>query len=84
MKKRIFKNTVKVILTITLTIAAYKYAAIERGYFAGIVGGGETAVPILCWLLLWFFPAAIKETKGSKKWVIWEKLENLKKNLKQN
>lgn len=33
MKKRIFKNTVKVILTITLTIAAYKYATVERGFF---------------------------------------------------
>ena len=33
MKKRIFKNTLKVILTIALTIAAYKYATVERGYF---------------------------------------------------
>lgn len=41
MKKRIFKNTVKVILTITLTIAAYRYAQIERGYNAF---GGETVV----------------------------------------
>lgn len=61
------RNIIKITLTVILTIAAYKYAAIERGYFAGIVGGGETAVPILCWLLLWFFPAAIKEMKGSKK-----------------
>ena len=66
MKKRIFKNTLKVILTIALTIAAYRYAAIERGYFLGMIGGGETAVPVLCWLLLWFFPAAIKEMKGNK------------------
>ena len=66
MKKRIFKNTLKVILTIALTVAAYRYAAIERGYFAGIVGGGEMAVPILCWLLLWFFPDAIEEMKGNK------------------
>ena len=41
MKKRIFKNTLKVILTIALTIAAYKYAAIERGYYLGIIGGGK-------------------------------------------
>ena len=66
MKKRIFKNTVKVILTIALTSAAYRYAAIERGHFLGVIGGGETAVPILCWLLLWFFPAAFKEMKGNK------------------
>ena len=66
MKKRIFKNTLKVILTIILTIAAYRYAAIERGHFLGVIGGGETTVPILCWLLLWFFPATFKEMKGSK------------------
>lgn len=66
MKKRIFKNTLKVILTIALTVAAYRYAAIERGHFLGVIGGGETTVPILCWLLLWFFPGAIKEMKGSK------------------
>lgn len=61
MKKRIFKNTLKVILTIALTIAAYKYAAIERGYYLGIIGGGETFVPILCIMLFWFFPEMIKE-----------------------
>ena len=66
MKKRIFKNTVKVILTIALTVAAYRYAAIESGHFLGVIGGGETAVPVLCWLLFWFFPAAIKEMKGNK------------------
>ena len=60
------RNIIKITLTVILTIAVYKYAAIERGYFARIVGGGETAVPILCWLLLWFFPAAIKEMKGNK------------------
>lgn len=61
------RNIIKITLTVILTIAAYKYAAIERGYFLGVTGGGETAVPILCWLLLWFFPAAIKEMKGSCK-----------------
>ena len=61
------RNIIKITLTVILTIAAYKYAAIERGYFLGVIGGGETAVPILCWLLLWFFPGAIKEMKGSKK-----------------
>ena len=60
------RNIIKITLTVILTIAAYKYAAIERGYFLGVIGGGETAVPILCWLLLWFFPGAIKEMKGSK------------------
>ena len=39
MKKRIFKNTLKVILTIALTVAAYRYAAIERGHFLGVIGG---------------------------------------------
>ena len=61
------RNIIKITLTIILTVAAYKYATVERGYFLGIIGGGETAVPVLCWLLLWFFPGAIKEMKGSKK-----------------
>ena len=60
------RNIIKITLTVILTIAAYRYAETERGYFLGIVGGGETAVPVLCWLLLWFFPAAIKEMKGNK------------------
>jgi len=60
------RNIIKITLTIILTIAAYRYAAIKRGHFLGVIGGGETAVPILCWLLLWFFPAAIKEMKGNK------------------
>ena len=60
------RNIIKITLTIILTVAAYKYATVERGYFLGIIGGGETAVPVLCWLLLWFFPAAFKEMKGNK------------------
>lgn len=64
MKKKIFKNTVKVILTAILTIIAYRYAETERGYFLGIIGGGETFVPILCIMLFWFFPEMIKEMKG--------------------
>ena len=61
MKKRIFKNSLKVILTIALTIAAYKYAAIERGYYLGIIGGGETFVPVLCGMLFWLLPSMVKE-----------------------
>ena len=61
MKKRIFKNTVKVILTIALTVAAYKYAAIERGYFLGVIGGGETFIPALCGMLFWLLPSMVKE-----------------------
>ena len=61
MKKRILKNTAKVILTAILTIIAYRYAETERGYFLGIIGGGETFVPILCIMLFWFFPEMIKE-----------------------
>ena len=60
------RNIIKITLTVILTIAAYRYAETERGYFLGVIGGGETAVPVLCWLLLWFFPAAIKEMKGNK------------------
>lgn len=61
MKNKILKNTIKIILTIILTVAAYKYAETERGYFLGIIGGGETFVPILCIMLFWFFPEMIKE-----------------------
>lgn len=61
MKKKILKNTIKLILTAILTIIAYRYAAIERGYYLGIIGGGETFVPILCIMLFWFFPEIIKE-----------------------
>ena len=61
MKKRIFKNTLKVILTIALTVAAYRYAAIERGYFLGVIGGGETFIPALCGILFWLLPSMIKE-----------------------
>ena len=61
MKKKILKNTVKVILTIALTVAAYKYAATERGYYLGIIGGGETFIPALCGMLFWLLPSMVKE-----------------------
>lgn len=61
MKKKILKNTAKVILTAILTIIAYRYAETERGYFLGIIGGGETFVPILCGMLFWLLPSMIKE-----------------------
>lgn len=61
MKKKILKNTIKLILTVILTVITYKYAETERGYFLGIIGGGETFVPILCGMLFWFFPEMIKE-----------------------
>mgnify|MGYP000982827851 FL=1 len=61
MKKRIFKNTLKVILTIALTIAAYRYATVERGYFLGVIGGGETFIPALCGMLFWLLPSTVKE-----------------------
>ena len=61
MKKRIFKNTLKVILTIALTVVAYKYAAIERGHFLGVIGGGETFIPALCGMLFWLLPSMVKE-----------------------
>jgi hypothetical protein len=61
------KNIIKITLTIILTIAAYKYAEIERGKFLGIIGGGEMLVPFMCWLLFWIFPGIVKELKGGKK-----------------
>ena len=61
MKKKILKNTIKLILTAILTIIAYRYAAIERGYCLGIIGGGETFVPVLCGMLFWILPSTVKE-----------------------
>lgn len=61
MKKKILKNTIKLILTVILTVITYKYAETERGYFLGIIGGGETFVPILCGMLFWLLPSMLKE-----------------------
>lgn len=61
MKKKILKNTIKLILTVILTIIAYRYATTERGYYLGIIGGGETFVPILCGMLFWLLPSMVKE-----------------------
>ena len=61
MKKKILKNAIKTILTIALTIAAYRYAAIERGDFLGVIGGGETFIPALCGMLFWLMPSMVKE-----------------------
>ena len=61
MKKRILKNAIKTILTIALTIAAYRYAAIERGDFLVVIGGGETFIPALCGMLFWLLPSMVKE-----------------------
>nr|DAS47088.1 MAG TPA: hypothetical protein [Caudoviricetes sp.] len=68
------KNIIKITLTIILTIAAYKYAEIERGKFLGIIGGGEMLVPFMCWLLFWIFPGIVKELKGGKKKCLMKKL----------
>lgn len=43
------KNTIKIIVTIALTILAYRYAQIEREYNAF---GGEVLIPPLCWIVL--------------------------------
>lgn len=61
MKNKILKNTIKIILTIILTVVAYKYAETERGYYLGIIGGGETFVPVLCGMLFWLLPSMVKE-----------------------
>lgn len=61
MKNKILKNTIKLILTVILTIIAYRYATTERGYYLGIIGGGETFVPILCGMLFWLLPSMVKE-----------------------
>lgn len=61
MKNKISKNAIKSILTVMLTVIAYKYAAIERGHFLGVIGGGETFIPALCGMLFWLLPSMVKE-----------------------
>ena len=55
------RNIIKITLTVILTVAAYRYAETERGYFLGIIGGGETFVPVLCGILFWLLPSMLKE-----------------------
>lgn len=55
------RNIIKITLTVILTVAAYRYAETERGYFLGIIGGGETFVPVLCGMLFWLLPSMLKE-----------------------
>lgn len=57
------KNTIKIIVTIALTILAYRYAQIERGYNAF---GGEVLIPLLCWIVLFLAPKMAKEIKKAK------------------
>lgn len=61
--KKLMINIAKLTVTIILTILAFKYAKIERGYNAF---GGETLIPPLCWIVLFLAPKMAKETKKLK------------------
>ena len=61
--KKLMTNITKLIVTAILTILAFKYAKIERGYNAF---GGEVLIPPLCWIVLYLAPKMFKEIKKAK------------------
>lgn len=61
--RKILMNTIKLTVTAILTVLAFKYAKIERGYNAF---GGEVLIPPLCWIVLFLAPKMAKETKKTK------------------
>lgn len=61
--KKLMTNVIKISITVVLTILAFKYAKIERGYNAF---GGETLIPPLCWIVLFLAPKMAKEIKKAK------------------
>lgn len=61
--KKLMINITKLIVTAILTVLAFKYAKIERGYNAF---GGEALIPFLCWIVLYLAPKMFKEIKKAK------------------
>ena len=61
--RKILINTIKLTITAILTVLAFKYAKIERGYNAF---GGEVLIPPLCWVVLFLAPKMAKEIKKVK------------------
>lgn len=61
--RKILINTIKLTVTAILTILAFKYAKIERGYNAF---GGEVLIPPLCWVVFYLAPKMFKEIKKAK------------------
>ena len=61
--RKILINTIKLTVTAILTVLAFKYAKIERGYNAF---GGEVLIPLLCWVVLFLAPKMAKEIKKVK------------------
>ena len=61
--KKLMTNITKLATTTVLTILAFKYAKIERGYNAF---GGEVLIPPLCWVVLFLAPKMAKECRKSK------------------
>ena len=61
--RKLMINITKLTITAILTILAFKYARIERGYNAF---GGEVVIPLLCWIILFLAPKMAKEIKKVK------------------
>jgi len=61
--KKLMINITKLAATTVLTVLAFRYAKIERGYNAF---GGEVLIPPLCWIVLFLAPEMAKEIKKAK------------------
>ena len=65
------KNKTKIALTVILTIWAQYEAIAENGYW-GI--GGNTLMPLLCYLLFWIMPEIVKPIIEEFKKIDWSNL----------
>ena len=61
--RKLMINITKLAATTVLTVLAFKYAKIERGYDAS---GGEALVLLLCWIVFYLAPGMVKECRKSK------------------
>nr|WP_315046227.1 hypothetical protein [uncultured Leptotrichia sp.] len=61
--RKLMINITKLAATTVLTVLAFKYAKIERGYDAI---GGEALVLLLCWIVFYLAPGMAKEIKKAK------------------
>ena len=61
--RKLMINITKLATTTVLTILAFKYAKIERGYNAF---GGEVLIPLLCWIVFYLAPGMVKECRKSE------------------
>lgn len=61
--KKLMTNIAKILITVVLTILAFKYA---RGIRGNNAVGGEVFTPFFCWGALYLAPGMAKEIKKAK------------------